>query len=199
MTQPYDLRFADGTDALISPFTQAQFNAFLKNRAYCDAGNSVVHTPSAAAKTGFLAVKFVAKSSGLVDVNITAQYAAAAADVVTLTVDVYTDSVPGTPLTLPANAVAVGAGLSANVFQDNSGAGIAPSGGATAVHTVTAPQWTQGTAFTNAQLEYDGLVALTSAGGGVPAGQTIYVVFSVTNSVAARAITQATVAAFELP
>lgn len=190
MTETLDFRLADGTDVILTSFSAADVAA-LGNFAYVDA-NPAVTTAAAATKTGFAAMKLTSKSSGKFFASMIAKYAAVAADDVTFTVDVYTDAVPGTPMTLPANAHPVGQ----NCFVDTSGAGIAPTAGATAVHTVTAPDTTLGTAGVAMTLEFSGY-ALGPAPGLIPVGQTWYVVFSVTNTVAARAITQLAMSAQE--
>lgn len=191
MTQSIDIRTADGNDTPTTIPSTAGTQA-MRNVAYLD-GNPGVHVPGQATKTGFAAIKLTAKSSGRFRVAMLSKHAAVAADDVTLTVDVYTDAVAGTPLTLPANALAQGT----NCYVDNGGQGIAPSAGATAAHTVTAPDQTLGTAAAAAVLEFAGEVQL--AAGGVPVGQTFYCVFSVTNSVAARSISQLFLSAQELP
>lgn len=196
-----DFRLADGSDQVLEVATGTG-GAALGNRAYADQNNVTVHTPNADTKTGFLGVLLTRRGSGIFHVSLAAKYAAAAAQTVTLTVDAYTNSAPNVDMVLPANAVPVGAGLAAGIITDNSGAGIAPSSGATAAYEVTALSWTQGTLQAGAVLAYSGLATITFDSGsqvGIPEQQQFYLVFSVTNSAAAEAITEAVVGAFELP
>ena len=183
-----DVRLADGTDTLAGLLSQNAVLAFA-NRAFAG-NNPAVAPPSAATKTGFAAVKLTARASGQFFVSLKCKYAAVAADVVTTTVDVYTDAVAGTPLTLPANAVQVP--TNTNVWVDSLGTGIAPSGGATAAFTITAPDKT---ATGDVELDFAGIV---KGNPNINPGSTFYCVFSVTDSVATHPITQLTVSAFEL-
>jgi|HubBroStandDraft_2_1064218.scaffolds.fasta_scaffold00001_142 hypothetical protein len=156
-------------------------------------GNSP-HIPLADTITAVLGVKLTAKASGLFVLYVHGLAAAAAAgDVVTWTVDTYTDAVVGTPLTLPGNAAPVGV----NCVSDNSGAGIAPSAGATAAQVITADAVTLGTAAVGDKFMWGGIVTANNAA--VPKGSTFYATLSITDSVAARAVTQASVSAYELP
>jgi hypothetical protein len=148
------------------------------------------HIPTSGAKTAVIAARLVGSRDNAGDSRFMVSLhgnaaAAAAADSLTWTVDVYTDAVAGTPLTLPANAEAVGL----HSFIDNSGAGIAPSAGATL--PVTQAQDTKVIAGTGDDFQWTGVVV-------APVGQTMYVTLSITDSVAARAVTSATVAAVEL-
>lgn len=195
MTQTLDFRLAQGDDRVLAVPTAGGASA-LANRAAA-ASATGIHIALADTKTGCLGVKLTARSSGLFLVSFFAQYAAAAADVVTMTVDTYTDAVPSTPMTLPANAALVagsGPGGTSGVYLDNSGAGIAPTAGAGAANTLTAAQQT--VAGVDCWLTF---TSLCGAGGPVPVGSEWYAVLSVTNSVAVRAVTQAFASAFELP
>jgi hypothetical protein len=152
------------------------------------------HIPLADTITAVIGVKLTAKASGLFVLYVHGLAAAAVAgDVVTWTVDTYTDAVVGTPLTLPGNAAAVGV----SCFSDNSGAGIAPSAGATAATVISADAVTLGTAYTGDKYTWAGIV--TTNGAVVPKGSTFYATLSITDSVAARAVTQASISAYELP
>lgn len=168
-----------------------------RNRAVL-AGTPTIHTPSAATITAFMGARLVARASGIFLVSVSAQYVAAAGDGVTWQITSYTDAVAGTPLTLPANAVATGL----NCFVDNSGAGIAPSAGATVGSSVYAPTHVIGTTAVDDIFSWSGLVGASVAGSGalvaVPFGESFYVTLSVTNSVATRAIGTANMNAYEL-
>lgn len=193
MTQTLDFRLAQGDDRVLKVPTAGGASA-LQNRASTGAPPAV-HTPLAATITPFIGIKLTAVSSGLFMTSLMAMLAAVAADVVTTTITVYTDAVPGVPLTLPANAALVAG--SGGVYVDNSGAGIAPSAGATAGSVITAPAQTIGTAAADEQMQFVGL--LSNGGTPIPIGSTFYVTMSVTDSAAARAITQAFASSFELP
>lgn len=169
-----------------------------RNRAML-VGNQTVHTPSAATITPFLGIKLTARASGLFQITIGAMAAAVAADVVTWTVSTYTDTTVGTPLTLPANAAATGL----NCYVDNAGTGIAPASGAAGPVVILAPFKTIGTLAADDFFYWSGIVGGALQGGAYPLGAaygaTMYVTLSITDTVAARAITQATASAFELP
>jgi hypothetical protein len=161
--------------------------------------NPTVHTPLADTTTPFAGMLLKAQGSGLFVVAMSAQLVAVAADLVTWEIETYEDAVQGVPMTLPANASAQGQ----NCFTDSTGAGIAPSAGATAPALITAQFHTIGTGAANDIYSWGGIV-----GGGVslgrvpiavPVGRNWYVTLAVADSVAARAIGNVTLSAFEIP
>ena len=156
--------------------------------------NPAITTPGAATIVPFLGVKLTARASGVFLVTFGCRAADVAGDITTWTVTAYTDSVTGTPLTLPANASPVGL----NCFADNSGAGIAPSAGATAgtVLTATGPR-TIGTAGVGDSFAY---AAIAAPGAPVARGDVFYATLSVTQAAGvSRALSQAWATAIELP
>jgi len=167
----------------------------LGNRAQASA--LTPSAPSADTITAFVGIELVAKASGLFVCCLNARAAAAAADIVTWTVTTYFDTVTGTPMTLPANAALVAS--SGGVYEDNSGAGIAPTAGATS-SVIAAPSKTIGTAavddlFVFANLIGGGASGLTP----IARGKNFYVTLSITDSAAARAVSQVAASMFELP
>jgi hypothetical protein len=180
------------------------------NRAYGQGGAT---TAGQATITVVAAMKLIAKSSGLFKAWFNLSWAGlTAADVATMTVKVFTDAVPGTPLTL-ANVGAVGFGSNGNAqpgnvavnnngpFTANAGAGIVPAG-ASAGYTDDTKSFTEGTAAVGAILSWENIVGLAAPAAGVetpiPVGQTCLVTLSLTNSVAARATGNISLGMFEL-
>ena len=163
-----------------------------RNRAVAYGGTP--HIPLADTITAVGAIKLTARAAGLFLVSLAGLAAAAAAgDVVTWTVTTYTDAVAGTPLTLSANAAAFGL---QNCYDDNSGAGITLTG-ASAGQVIVASAKTIGTAAVGDAFEWSGLAPIST--GPVPYGQTFVCTLSITDTVAARAVTQLALSAFELP
>jgi len=180
------------------------------NRAYGEGGAT---TAGQATITVVAAMKLIAKGSGLFKAWCNLAWSGlTAADVGTMTVKVFTDNVPGTPLTL-ANVGAVGFGSNGvaqpgNVavnnngpFTSNAGAGIVLTG-ASAGYTADTKAITQGTAAVGTNLAWENIVGLAAPAAGVetpiPVGQTCLVTISLTNSVAARATGNISLGMFEL-
>ncbi len=171
------------------------------NRAYGSGGAAVA---GAAAINIIAAVKLIAKGSGLFKAWVNLSWAAlTAADIGTLTINVFTDAVAGVPLTL-ANVVGIGFGANGvaqpgNVAVNNNGPmtydGLAGTGivvaGANAGYTDHVDVITQGGAAAGAILMWENIVGRAAPAPGaetpVPVGQTCLVTVSLTNSVAARA------------
>jgi hypothetical protein len=162
--------------------------ATLQNRAYTTA-SPTVHTPSADTITAVGGMLLTVKGSGLFQVCFNMEFAAAAADVVTFTISTYRNTVAGTAMTLPTNATATGV----NSYYDNSGAGIAPTAGATAVQTYAFTE-TIGTAAVDTTFSFANLCV-----GIQQSGYQFYTTISVTDSAAARGIPQLAMSMFELP
>lgn len=180
------------------------------NRAYGQGGAT---TAGQATITVIAAMKLIAKGSGLFKAWCNLVWSGlTAADIGTMTVKVFTDNVPGTPLTL-ANVGAIGFGSNGvaqpgNVavnnngpFTANAGAGIVPAG-ANAGYTDDTKAITQGTAAAGAIYNWENIVGLAAPAAGVetpiPVGQTCLVTISLTNSVAARATGNISLGMFEL-
>ena len=159
-------------------------------------------TPSAATITPFVGAKLTSRASGLFLVSLSARAAAVAADVVTWTVESWTDTVAGVPLTLPANATLVAGsgrtGSTGGIYYDNSGAGIVPSAGATGV-VVASPAKTLGTLEAGNWYQFSNELGLALASTRVPLGSTMYVTLAITDTVAARALVDVAASIIELP
>jgi hypothetical protein len=182
----------------------------ISNRAYGQGGAT---TAGQATITVIAAMKLIAKSSGLFKAWCNLVWSGlTAADVGTMTVKVFTDNVPGTPLTL-ANVGSIGFGSNGvaqpgNVavnnngpFTSNAGAGIVPAG-TNAGYTDDTKAITQGTAAAGAIFSWENIVGLAAPVAGseskIPIGQTCLVTISLTNSVAARATGNISLGMFEL-
>lgn len=180
------------------------------NRAY---GQGSATTAGQATITVIAAMKLIAKSSGLFKAWCNLSWASlTAADVATLTVNVYTDAVAGTPLTLGANG-SVGTGTNGvaqpgnvavnnnGVFTANNATGITLAGNA-AAYLVDTKVFTEGTAAAGAILTWDNIVGLAQPTAGVenpiPVGKTCLVTVSLTNSAAARATGNISLGMYEL-
>lgn len=162
----------------------------LRNRAVVF--GQAPHLASSGAATAQIGLRLTARASGIFMICFGATAAAAAAaDQVSWLVNTYTDSVPGTPLTLPANALAAGT----NCYIDNSGAGIAPLAGSTGgnIETVT---YTLGTGATGTNYAFAAMNAVN--GVIVPLGTTFYATLGFADTVAARALTNCYASAFEM-
>jgi|SRR3972149_2463201 len=178
------------------------------NRAYGQGGAT---TATAATITVIAAVKLIAKSSGLFKAWLNMSWAAlTAADVGTLTINVFTDAVAGVPLTLGnvgtigfgSNGVAQPGNVAVNnngPFTANAGAGITIAG-ANAGYTEDIKAITQGTAAAGAILTWENIVGAAAGGVETPfgVGRTCLVTVSLTNSVAARATGNISLGMFEL-
>lgn len=148
---------------------------------------ATVTTPAAATITAILAARVIRAqgngNSGRLRASVGFKMAAAAADVVTYTVQTLTDAVAGTPLALVA-ATAAG---NKCFTDDGTGAGITVTGGS-APQTMAAPGKTIGTAAVGDWFSWSGVVDIIT-----PLGGTCLLLVSVTDSVAARAITEASI------
>lgn len=179
------------------------------NRAYGAGGAT---TAAAATITAIAACKLIAKTSGIFKAWCNFSYAGAtAADVITLTVKVFTDAVAGTPLTLVgaasigfgSNGVAQPGNVAVNnngAFAANVGAGITLTG-ANAGYTADTKTFTQGTGAAGAIIEWDNIIgSLAPAATESPfaLGTTCCFTVSVTNSVAARATGNIDIGMFEM-
>lgn len=173
---------------------QQNILAALRNRAHLSGAPSV-HVPGQATITAVVGIRLTAQSSGLFLVGLSAQASqAAAADAITWTVTSYTDAVVGTPLTLPANAAATGV----NCYVDNSGAGIAPSAGASGGTLIAAQTAVLGTLAQGSLYTWSGIVGLADTA--IAKGSTFYITLSITGTAAARdVVSDPTLSAFELP
>lgn len=156
-------------------------------------GRPTVTTPAQATITAILAAKVIRVSqqgsaNGVFRGAVGFRVAGVAADVVTCTVQVITDAVAGVPLTLTA-ATAAGQ----NCFTDDgTGAGIGVTGGGAAA-TIAAPAQTLGTAAAGLWFQWSGLISLAT-----PVGGTCLLLVSVTDSAAARAISEASISLQEV-
>ncbi len=180
------------------------------NRAYGQGGAT---TAGQATITVIAAVKLVAKSSGLFKAWCNMAWdALAATDIGTITIKVFSDLVPGTPLTLGnvgsigfgSNGVAQPGNVAVNnngPFTANAGAGITIAG-ATAGYTDDVKAYTQGTAAVGGILTWENIVGLAAPAAGaetpIPVGRTCLVTVSLTNSAAARATGNISLGMFEL-
>jgi hypothetical protein len=199
---------AGDTQLVANQITSPQFGG--ANRAY---GSGSATTAGQATITVIAAAKLIAKSSGIFKAWCSFSYAAAAAaDVITVTMKVFTDAVAGTPLTLGnvgqigfgSNGVAQPGNVAVNnngAFTSNAGAGITITGGSAGFTTDTKVE-TIGTAAAGAFYAWENEVgvALSVAGNEnpIPIGQTCLVTLSVTNSAAARATGNINIGLFEM-
>jgi hypothetical protein len=179
------------------------------NRAH---GIGSATTAGQATITVIAAAKLIAKGSGIFKAWVNFVYNLAAVDVGTLTINVYTDNVAGTPLTL-GNAGSIGFGSNGvaqpgnvtvnnnGVFTANAGAGITITGGS-AGYVADTKDITEGTAAVKAIFMWENIVGLAAPSTGVETpivvGRTCLVTASVTNSVAARATGNISMGMFEL-
>jgi hypothetical protein len=180
------------------------------NRAY---GSGAATTAGQATITVIAAAKLIARGSGVFKAWCNFSYAAAAAtDVVTVTMKTLTDAVAGTPLTLGAagsigfgsNGVAQPGNVAVNnngAFTANNGSGITIAGAAAAV-TVDTKVETIGTAAVGMFFAWENEVGVALAVTGnenpVPVGQTCLVTMSITNAGAARATGNVVIGMFEM-
>ena len=165
------------------------------NRAYGRMGTAT--TSGGVGPTVVAAVKLIAKGSGIFKAWVNLEYDATAADVVTLTIRVFLDTVPGTPLTL-TNAASMGFGSNGvaqpgNVavtnngpFTSNNALGIMINGASGYTEDIIAVT-AAGACLLMWENIVSGDVPVAGSETPVPIGQTCLVSVSLTNSVAARA------------
>jgi len=179
------------------------------NRADCLSSAST--TPGAAATTIVLAMKLIAKTSGIFHVGYSFIVNATAADVVTTEARIYTDAVPGTPLTL-GNATLIGPGsngvalpgnvpvINNGIYGETAGTGITIAG-ATVGYIADNKAVVAGGAMAvnwNALVGKGQIIPSPLNENAVPIGQTCLVTVSLANTVAARALGSITAYMFEL-
>jgi hypothetical protein len=176
-------------------------------------GAGVPHIPGGGGQTTILAMKLIAKSSGMFRIGWDICYNAVATDTIAVTTQIYTDAVAGVPLTLGAatyqgfgsNGFAQPGNVAVNdngLYLSNAVGGITIAGDNGGFIANTSTQ-TVGTAATGVITAWNGIFG--SAGYPIPGdkrptpiGQTFLVTLSVTNTGGARAIQVAGACMYEL-